>query len=78
MNRFVPDDWILTEKLRKYAQDKNLSEATIDDQALEWGKVTPVREIKYTQPQELSTEEIERDRIKAVTEMDEYRRKGEN
>ena len=29
---FVPDDWILTPKLRDYARNKRLTEATIDDQ----------------------------------------------
>ena len=31
-NRFVPDDWELTPKLRQYAKDKKLTDATIDDQ----------------------------------------------
>jgi hypothetical protein len=30
--RFVPDDWILTDKLRQYARDKGYSESQIDDQ----------------------------------------------
>jgi len=32
MNRFVPDDWILTDKLRQYARDKALTDKTITDQ----------------------------------------------
>ena len=32
MSRFVPDDWILTDKLRQYARDKHLTDKTIDDQ----------------------------------------------
>ena len=32
MSRFVPDDWILTDKLRQYARDKALTDKTIDDQ----------------------------------------------
>jgi hypothetical protein len=32
MTRFVPDDWVLTDKLRDYARGKGLTEATIDDQ----------------------------------------------
>ena len=31
-NRFVPDDWILTPKLRQYARDKRLTDDTISDQ----------------------------------------------
>ena len=29
---FVPDNWVLTDKLRDYAKNKRLTEATIDDQ----------------------------------------------
>lgn len=32
MGKFVPDDWVLTDKLRQYARDKRLTDATIDDQ----------------------------------------------
>ena len=32
MANFVPDTWILTDKLRQYARDKKLTDATIDDQ----------------------------------------------
>ena len=32
MSVFVPDDWKLTDKLRQYARDKRLTDATIDDQ----------------------------------------------
>jgi len=32
MGWFVPDDWKLTEKLRQYARNKRLTDATIDDQ----------------------------------------------
>ena len=31
-NRFVPDTWILTPKLRQYARDKKLTDDTISDQ----------------------------------------------
>jgi len=31
-NRFVPDDWVLTPKLRQYARDKKLTDDTITDQ----------------------------------------------
>ena len=33
------------------------------------------REFKHRRPEELSTEELERDRIKSVAEMDEYRKR---
>ena len=32
MSVFVPSDWKLTDKLRQYARDKRLTDATIDDQ----------------------------------------------
>ena len=32
MNRFVPDDWVLTDKLFQYARDKKLTDETIKDQ----------------------------------------------
>ena len=32
MNRFVPDDWVLTPKLFQYARDKKLTDETIKDQ----------------------------------------------
>jgi len=32
MNKFVPNDWLLTDKLRDYAKSKGLTDATIDDQ----------------------------------------------
>ena len=32
MNRFVPDDWVLTDKLREYARNKRLTDLTIEDQ----------------------------------------------
>ena len=31
MNRFVPDDWELTDKLHQYAVDKGLTDCTIMD-----------------------------------------------
>ena len=31
-NRFVPDNWILTDKLRQYAKDRKLTDANIDEQ----------------------------------------------
>jgi hypothetical protein len=94
-NRFVPDDWELTPKLRQYAKDKRLTDATIDDQeeafrlcqfprpildwdrawqrwirnAIEWGKVQPIQDVKYNMPKEISTEERERDIIQFEAQM---------
>ena len=94
-NRFVPDDWVLTPKLRQYARDKRLTDNIIDDQeeafrlcqfprpildwdrawmrwirnAIEWGKVQPVQEVKYNMPEEISTEDRERDIIQFHEQM---------
>jgi len=99
MANFVPDDWELTPKLRQYARDKRLTDATIDDQeeafrihqfkinikcwdrcwmrwirsAIEFGKVQPIQEHKHNMPEEISTSERERDSIKAIAQMNEYR-----
>ena len=32
MGRFVPNNWVLTDELRKFARDKRLTDSMIDDQ----------------------------------------------
>jgi len=40
---------------------------------IRWGNITPIVEHKYKTIPELSTSERERDSIKAIAQMDEYR-----
>ena len=87
-SRFVPNDWLLTDRLKDYARAKGLSDSQIDDQeeafrlcqfpkqilcwdrawqrwirnAISWGRVVPTRQPNYRRPEDVSEEQLKKDR----------------